>query len=332
MNQFSDRYNYLLGLLNHHESLVSGSPLVKKRIIVLVEGILDSSVFSKLASSSIVVQSAGNNNDLFRHSHIKSPRGRVNDAIYEIIKDISDRKIIFPHLEVYGVVDKDFQRAFDESDHFFITDTTDCETLLLSSNSFSFEFAPTYSNELMASVYGLSYQMGCYRRAFLKYKEGKVSAIKSGKPLSIRQVISERLIKQNPSLIYRHEVDISLDVLLNLFGQDVFDKDNKNVFESELAKSLAKPFIFAKLREEGAIDSSNAFIHHVKGFSIDEIDSYWDKVRGHDICLCAETVIPRLKDYYVRSSFEDTVVENLIVDNFKKTGIYQKMSLAGLLD
>ncbi len=320
----NDFYSYLIGELYSRETAARGRSSSEKTVVIFVEGLLDSKVFRKIVPPSTTIVSAGNKN-LFRIRGIDSPKGSVKEAIHCVIQDIKEKRRVFPHLEVYGIVDKDFSGEYCEDDHFFITDTTDCETLLLSCGAFSFKFAPTYSDELMSSVYGLSFQIGCYRQAFRKYTEGKFDA--NGRPLNIRNVIDEEAIKNNASLIFKHETDIQLSLLLNLFG-----KSEKNVFYGESSREFAKPYIFAKMREEGLVDLSNTFVHKVKGFSIEKIDQYWNNIRGHDICLCAETVIPNLTNFYVNSSFAQTVDYYFDKSNFEKTNIYQKMDSLGLFD
>lgn len=269
----------------------------------------------------VLVYSAGNKSHFKAHG-IVSPKGRVKDAIYEIVKDVLKKEKYFPHLKVFGIVDKDFNNSFVENSNFFITDTNDFETLLLSSEAFSYLSIPTCKIEHVASIYGTSYQMGCLRRAFIKYKEGKMY---KGRPLNIRNVISEQAIKDNAQMVYRHEKDVSLEYLLSIFG-----KTNENIFANELERALGKTVLEAKLREDTIIDNSGQFINHVKGFKTECVSDYWNKVRGHDICQSAEAIIPDIKAYY-DESFEKTVTKCFDRNNFKKTDLYKKMSLSGLM-
>ena len=316
----NDYYNRIVGVLESKEraAAVQG---VDKPVILFVEGFLDRSVLEANVSDCVLVYSAGNKY-YFKAHGIASPRGKVKDAIYEIVNDVLKKEKNFPHLKVFGIVDKDFNNAFVENSNFFITETNDFETLLLSSEAFSYLSIPTCKVEHIASIYGTSYQMGCLRKAFIKYKEGKIY---KGKPLNIRNVISEQAIKDNAQMVYQHEKDVSLEYLLNIFS-----KVNENIFANELDRTLGKTVLEAKLREEKIIDNSGQFINHVKGFKTESVDDYWNKVRGHDICQSAEAIIPDIKAYY-DESFEKTVTKCFDRNNFKKTDLYKKMNFAGLM-
>ena len=322
----NDYYNRIVGVLETKERAAAVQN-IDKPVILFVEGFLDRTVLEANVCDCVLVYSAGNKY-YFKTRGI-TPRGTVKDAIYGIVNDVLTKEKNYPHLKVFGIVDKDFNNSFTENSNFFITDTNDFETLILSSEAFSFLSIPSCKAEHVSSVYGLSYQMGCLRKAFIKYKEGKFSSSTSGKysgkPLNIRDVISEQAIKDNAKMVYQHEKDISLDYLLNIFS-----KVKNNAFAGELDRMLGKSFLEAKLREDNVIDKNGQFINHVKGFKTDCVDCYWDKVRGHDICESAEAVIPDIKTYY-DESFEKTVAKCFDRNNFKKTYLYKKMNLAGLM-
>ena len=119
----------LLGGIRTRESALAsfGSTHDAQNKILFVEGRLDNFVFSSMITADTRIVSAGIVNNFYKNTN--HGLCNVKKAIVDAVSAAStDEK--YKLLKVYGVIDRDYEDAFKETDCLFITDTNDLETLL----------------------------------------------------------------------------------------------------------------------------------------------------------------------------------------------------------
>lgn len=292
--------------------------MLKTTKILLVEGYMDLRIYTPMLAEDVEPLSAGNKQYFIRFGG--RPLDNVKKAIADTTQEFTRRKKeegLYGFIDLYGVIDKDFENAYPESNNLFVTDTNDLETLLFSCEAFSFSVVPTADKEILTSIDGLAYQLGSFRRAFFDFIKNKTD--------NIREYISEEQIRQNGNLIFVKNKDLTLKALIN-----VFKKDPTNYFAAGLGEELATPIIHSYLRSKGIMNGSNLFVNKVEGFDKTKVDDYWDNVKGHDVCEVARHVVPNINEYYEKS-FENFIEAHANREKLKTTNLYKRMHQAGVM-
>ena len=289
-------------------------PVNAENKILFVEGRLDNFVFSELKTVDTKIISAGIVNNFYKNtSHgLCNVKKAIADAVASASLDGR-----YKDFAVYGVIDRDYEDLFEETDHLFVTDTNDLETLLIKSGTFTFLMFPSVSQAIIKNIEGFTYQLGCYRQSFFEY-------IKNRKA-NIRDYIDEELLKQNGSVLYKSGSDLTLKSLIN-----VFKKNPKNKFYGGFEEEIVMPIIHANLREKAIFDSSNKFVNSIVDFDKEKVHDFWNKAKGHDYINIAESVIPNVKEYY-DNKLDVFISTHLDRENFKTTNLYKKMASSGLI-
>ena len=286
--------------------------------ILLVEGYMDLRVYTPMLASDVETLSAGNKQYFIRFGG--RPLDNVKKAIADTTSEFLRRKEEegqYGFIELYGVIDKDFENSYPETENLFITDTNDLETLLFSCEAFTFGIVPTADEEVLKSIDGLAYQLGSFRRAFFDFIKNK--------PDNIREFIAEEQIRQNGHLLFVKNKDLSLKSLIN-----VFKKDPTNYFAAGLGEEIATPIIHSYLKSKGIMNGTNQFVDKVKGFDKNKIIGYWDNVKGHDMCEVARHIVPNINEYYEKS-LENFIEAHVNRERLKTTNLYRRMHQVGLM-
>lgn len=293
--------------------------------ILLVEGFMDKITYIPMISSDVEIISAGDKSYFIRNGG--RPLDNVKKAIADTTQEFTRKKKeegLYGYIELYGVIDKDFENAYPESNNLFVTDTNDLETLLFSCEAFSFSTFPTVDKETQVSIDGLAYQLGSIRRAFFDFIKNKND--------NIREYISEEQIRQNGNILFVKNKDLTLKALIN-----VFKKDPTNFFAAGLGEELATPIIHSYLRSKGIMNGSNLFVNKVEGFDKTKVDDYWDNVKGHDVCEVAKHIIPSIDTYIpdihdtYKKAFEKFIEAHTNREKLKTTNLYKRMHQAGVM-
>ena len=310
-----DAARLLGGIRTRESALASFGSAQAQNKILFVEGRLDNFVFSSMITADTRIVSAGIVNNFYKNTN--HGLCNVKKAIVDAVSAAStDEK--YKLLKVYGVIDRDYEDAFEETDYLFITDTNDLETLLIKSNTFSFEMFPSVSKDHITSIECLSYELGCFRKAFFDYIENKKD--------NIRDYIDEEQLKINGRMVFKQGVDLSLKSLI-----DVFKKNPKNKFYGSFEEEIAVPIIHANLRNKSIFNSSNKFVHSIEGFNKNDVPDYWKEVKGHDYINIAESIVPDVKTSY-DNKLDYFIAAHLNRENFKNTNLYKRMAGCGIIN
>lgn len=292
--------------------------MLSKTNILFVEGYMDLIIYTPMLTDSVEILSAGNKQYFIRFGG--RPLDNVKKAIAETAGEFLRKKEEegqYGYINLYGVIDKDYANAYPETKNLFVTDTNDLETLLFFCEAFSFGVVPTADKEVLTSIDGLAYQMGCFRKGFFEFIKNKSD--------NIREYIDEKQIQLNGHLLFVKNKDLTLKALIN-----VFKKEPTNYFAAGLGEELATPIIHSYLRSKGVMNGSNQFVNKVEGFDKTKVTDYWDAVRGHDICEVARNVVPNINEYYEKS-FENFIEKHANREKLKNTNLYKKMHAVGLM-
>lgn len=181
-----------------------------------------------------------------------------------------------------------------------------------------------YDDVAERNIYGLAYQLGGIRKAFLNLKkeEDKNHFTKNKSP---RHYFSESILKSFAKSIFVKDKDLNIENLIKLFS-----KDELNYFhETSGSEELDIIKLNSYLRENSYYDKSNSFIHHISDFNKNNVYSYWENIRGHDLTLICSTIL----DILIKSptQIDDFIVNHCEPNNFKKTHLYKRLCNVGLL-
>ena len=246
---------------------------------------------------------------------LKEKEGSRNNK--KIIKKTIEASPLLRNLKsnkIYGIIDRDFEEEYPilnsrTANSLFSNDTHDLETLILSTDEKitsriqqKFKIGDLNKDLYNKALY-MAYQIGCVKfciwesSTYLEYNKNphKFDEYFENNELNIKNYI---------------------DYLLSFYK-------NKSIIDY---KSIVK-----QLKKKGKIGIDGKFSESLDVFVKKFPEDMWEIISGHDVCHCLRFLLKKSFKFNYEN-IEDLLVENYDMDMFRKSKLYNKIKLAGLIN
>ena len=275
-----NRYSYAIYNKLLQKDNVAMTAINPKEYILVVEGRIDNFFYSRLINEKTETISVS--------WSIRPKPPNIREAITLCMEEVRNNLSRFKYIKPLGVVDSDYSNTVPDESNLVHTDTNDLETLLFSTGAFDVSLFPGVNETIKKVIECSSYQFGQIRRAIFKYIDQK--------HLNIRDFIEEEWLGNNFKLFCDPENGINSQKMFETFRKMPIPMKpgEKKPLENDFELELFKMFVFARLRENGEVDSANNLVRNPSNFKKEEITNYWEAIRGHDIGNISKNLSPEL--------------------------------------
>ncbi len=294
----------------------------------IVEGFTDEEFINRVKKSNIFVFSIGDYINA-RAEMLNNSNAKV--AILDIFQRLQAPSFFnFPpgcgQWEIYGLIDRDYG---DDTQNclrprLFITDTHDIETLILFTDSEAVNRIKKFrvSTDAYRNVLHLAYQLACYRHALYKMENKKIDL--------------KDLSSSDGTINYSAFVDNDTINPTKLLKMLYLKRDNQMPKKAlnRLVQSIQND---RKIKKN--FDKNGLWRMKKESFSTDQVEDFWQFVRGHDILsaicfydLSAKAAYRDTGGYKINREFEKDLVAVYDISLFSRTELFNKMKEADLLE